>query len=201
MLGKDKVMCRTNSVQNKHNLYYKRIFLCMCKKSDDIWPSNNIESRPTCPSFQPCSRCYPTAGFGICAFNHIFVWYEDLRICCLNVSSLAIGGSITKVESLTVANFTRNLFRSIWHRFVFPFESYSLDIRFRVRSTESSMSDYSIRDKSLNWLGVSFRALNTDFFPIPKNEEVVSHPVRAWAAGKISHKTELNDLHNSCTWI
>jgi 5-bromo-4-chloroindolyl phosphate hydrolysis protein len=30
MLGKDKVLCRTNSVQNKHNLYYKRIFLCMC---------------------------------------------------------------------------------------------------------------------------------------------------------------------------
>ena len=30
MFGKDKVLCRTNSVQNKHNLYYKRIFLCMC---------------------------------------------------------------------------------------------------------------------------------------------------------------------------
>jgi hypothetical protein len=29
MLGKDKVLCRTNSVQNKHSLYYKRIFLCM----------------------------------------------------------------------------------------------------------------------------------------------------------------------------
>jgi hypothetical protein len=29
MLGKDKVLCGTNYVQNKHNLYYKRIFLCM----------------------------------------------------------------------------------------------------------------------------------------------------------------------------
>jgi hypothetical protein len=47
-------------------------------------------------------------------------------------------------------------------------------------------------------VGVSFRALNIDFFPIPKNEEVVSHPVRAC---KISHTTELNDLHNSCTGI
>ena len=88
-----------------------------CKKSDDIWPSNNIGSRPNFPSFQPCSRGYPTAGFGICAFNHFFVWYEDLRTCCLNVSSLAIGVNITKVESLTVANFARNLFRSIWHRY------------------------------------------------------------------------------------
>jgi hypothetical protein len=88
----------------------------------------NIGSRLNFPSFQPCSRGYPTADFGICAFNHIFVWYEDLRTCCLNVSSLAIGGSITKVESLTVANFTRHLFRSIWHRFDFPFGSYSLDI-------------------------------------------------------------------------
>jgi hypothetical protein len=78
------------------------------------------------------------------------------------VSSLAIGGSITKVEYLTVVNFTRNLFRSIWHRFDFPFGSYSLDISFRLRSTESSMSEHSIRDKSLNWLGVSFRALNID---------------------------------------
>jgi hypothetical protein len=51
-----------------------------------------------------------------------FVLDEDLRTCCLNVSSL--GGSLTKVESLTVSNFTRNLFRSIWHRFDFPFESF-----------------------------------------------------------------------------
>jgi hypothetical protein len=135
MLGKDKVLCRTHSVQNKHNLYYKRIFLCMCIRG---------------PAKGPCSRSYPTAGFGICAFNHIFVWYEDLRTCCLNVSSLATGGSITKVETLTVANFTRNLFRSIWHRFDFSFGLYSLDISFQLRSTESSMSEHSIRDKSLN---------------------------------------------------
>jgi hypothetical protein len=44
------------------------------------------------------------------------------------------------------------------HRFDFPFGSYSLDISFRLRSTESSMSEHSIRDKSLSWLGVSFRA-------------------------------------------
>jgi hypothetical protein len=25
----DKVLCKTNSVQNKHNLYYKRIFRCI----------------------------------------------------------------------------------------------------------------------------------------------------------------------------
>jgi hypothetical protein len=54
------------------------------------------------------------------------------------VSSL--GGSLTKVESLTVSNFTCNLFRSIWHRFDFPFGSYSLDISFRLRSTESFYS-------------------------------------------------------------
>ena len=71
-----------------------------CKKSDDSWPSNNIGSRPNFPSFQPCARGDPTAGFGIYAFNHIFVWYEDLRTCCLNVSSLQ--GSLTKVESLTL---------------------------------------------------------------------------------------------------
>jgi hypothetical protein len=29
MLGKDKVLCKTNYVQNKHNLYYKRIFRCI----------------------------------------------------------------------------------------------------------------------------------------------------------------------------
>jgi hypothetical protein len=50
-------------------------------------------------------------------------------------------------------------------------------------------------------MGGSFRALNIEFFPIPKNEEVVSHPVRAWSAGKISHTTELNDLHNPITRV
>jgi hypothetical protein len=65
---------------------------------------------------------------------------QALDLCRLNVSSL--GGSLTKVESLTVANFTRSLFRSIWHRFDFPFGSYSLDISFRLRSTELSTKDY-----------------------------------------------------------
>jgi hypothetical protein len=139
-----------------------------CKKSDDIWSSNNTSSRPNFPSVQPCSKGDPTAGFGICAFNHIFVLYEDLRECWLNVSSL--GGSLTKVESLIVAYFTHNLFRTIWHRFDFPFGSYSLDISFRLRSTELSMSEHSIREKSLNWLGVSYRSFNIDFFPMPKNE-------------------------------
>ena len=122
MLGKDKVLCKTNFVHNKHNLYYKRRHTRSYKKSDDISPSNNIGSRPNFPSLQPCSRGDPTADFGICAINHIFVWYEDLRTCCLDVSSLR--GSLTKVESLTVSNFTCNLFRSIWHRFDFHFGSY-----------------------------------------------------------------------------
>jgi hypothetical protein len=64
--------------------------------------------------------------------------YIPVHELCLNVSSL--GGSLTKVESLTVSNFTRNLFRSKWHRFDFPFGSYSLDIRFRLRSTASFYS-------------------------------------------------------------
>jgi hypothetical protein len=55
----------------------------------------------------------------------------------------SFGGCLTKVESLTVVNFTRNLFRSIWHRFDFPFGSYSLNISFRLRYTESSMSEHS----------------------------------------------------------
>ena len=153
MLGKDKVLCRTNSVQNKHSLYYKRIFLCMCirgpAKSQMTFDLQTILVQDqTFHLFNTCSKGDPTAGFGICAFNHIFVLYEDLRTCCLNVSSL--GGSLTKVESLTVANFTRNLFRSIWHRFDFPFGSYSLDISFRLRSTELSMSEHSIQEKSLN---------------------------------------------------
>jgi hypothetical protein len=59
----------------------------------------SLSSVPNFPSLQPCSRGDQTAGFG----NHIFVWYEDLRTCCLNVSSL--GGSLTKVESLTLSNF------------------------------------------------------------------------------------------------
>ena len=182
MLGKDKVLCRTNSVQNKHSLYCKRIFLCMCirgpAKSHMTFDLQTILVQDqTFHLFNHAQKVTQLLAW-ICAFNHIFVLYEDLRTCCLNVSSL--GGSLTKVESLTVANFTRNLFRSIWHHFNFPFGSYSLDISFRLRSTELSMSEHSIREKSLNWLGVSYRAFNITFFPILKNKEVtVSHPVRA----------------------
>jgi hypothetical protein len=33
MLGKDKVLCKKDSVLNKHNLYYKRIFRCIRGRS------------------------------------------------------------------------------------------------------------------------------------------------------------------------
>ena len=185
-----------SSVQNKHNLYYKRIFRCIRGPAKCQMTFDNIGSRPNFrPSLQPCSRGDPTAGFGICAINHIFAWYEDLRTCCLNVSSL--GGSLTKVESVTVSNFTRNLFRSVYGIVsTFPSDHTALTLVFGL-----DRLNHSILDKSLNWLGDSFRALNIEFFPISKNEEVVSHPVRARSAGKISHTTEHNDLHNSCTGI
>jgi hypothetical protein len=70
----------------------------------EILPADH--SRPNFPFWQPCSRGDPTAGFGICAISHIFVWYEDLRTCCLNVSSL--GGSLTK---LSQCDYTQDRYR------------------------------------------------------------------------------------------
>jgi hypothetical protein len=148
-----------SSMQDKfcskqHNLYYKRIFVEYDVLQKVRWhlTFKQYWFKTKFPSLQPCSRGDPTAGFGICAINHIYVWYEDLRTCCLNVFSL--GGSLTKAESLTVSNFTRNLFRSIWHRFDFPFGSYSLDISFRLRSTESFYSGQIT--KLIGWLFQSF---------------------------------------------
>jgi hypothetical protein len=65
------------------------------------------------------------------------------------------------------------------YRRYIPIHELCKSISFRLRSTELYMSEHSIREKSLNWLGVSYRAFNINFFPIPKNEEVVSHPVKA----------------------
>ena len=149
MLGKDKVLCRTNSVQNKHSLYYKRTFLCMCirgpAKSQMTFDLQTILIQDqTFHLFNHAQKVTQLLALEYVHLTISFVLYEDLRTCFLNVSSL--GGSLTKVESMTVANFTRNLFRSIWHRFDFPFRSYSLDISFRLGSTELSMSEHSIRE-------------------------------------------------------
>jgi hypothetical protein len=182
MLGKDKVLCKTNSVQSKHNLYYKRIFRCIrspaknqmtfnlqtilvqdqtfhfcnhvqevitkdCRRyipGHDLCKSLSFVVCEILPADHALTGCDTTSSFFGIGKNSMFKALKeppnqlsDLRTCCLNVSSL--GGSLTKVESLTVSNFTRNLFRSIWHRFDFPFGSYSLDISFRLRSTESFM--------------------------------------------------------------
>ena len=152
MLGKDKVLCKTNSVQNKHNLYYKRIFRCIRgpAKSQMTFDLQTILVQDQ--TFHLYNHAQEVIQLLALKYVQLTISLlgtgEDLRTCCLNVSSL--GGSLTKVEYLTVSNFTRNLFRSIWHRFDFPFGSYSLDISFQLRSTESSMSEHSIRDKSLN---------------------------------------------------
>jgi hypothetical protein len=44
-----------------------------------------------------------------------------------------------------------DLFRSIWHRFDFPFGLYSLDISFRLRSTESFYSRQITKLMCLFW--------------------------------------------------
>ena len=178
---------------------------------------------PNFPSFQSYWRGDPITALVSCAFIQIFLCKEVLNSCCLNVASQ--GGSLIKLESLHVTSLTRNLFRSLWQRFDYPFGSYStgtcfiqniyapllfftayifwmkqvpvsysLDISFRQTSTESSTSAWNIIDKSLNWSGVSFSALSIIFFPIPKKEDVVSHPVIACAAGKILHTTEFSDF-------
>jgi hypothetical protein len=43
-------------------------------------------------------------------------------------------------------------------------------------------------------LGGSFRALNIEFFPIPKNEEVVSHPVENNVQCRIVMKSPDTDV-------
>jgi hypothetical protein len=90
---------------------------------------------------------------------------------CLQRSSqrMLLKWSFTR-WNLYVPSLTQNLFRSLWQRFDFPFGSYSLDISFRQTSTESSTSAWDIIDKSLNWSGISFSALDIDFLPIPKKD-------------------------------
>ena len=149
MLGKDKVLCKTNYVQNKHNLYYKWIFLCMCirgpAKSQMTFDLQTILVQDqTFHLFNHAQKVDPTAGFSICAFKHIFVLYEDLRTCCLNVSSL--GGSLTKVESLTVFPILPAICSDRYGIVsTFPSDHTALILVFGL-----DRLNHSIRDKSLN---------------------------------------------------
>jgi hypothetical protein len=132
MLDKDKVLCRTNSVQNKHNLYYKRSTLVILPPiaSEDTFKQHVLRSSYQTKIWLIAHIPKPAVALpleSMVAKMESLVLNQYLRTCCLNVSSL--GGSLTKVESLTVSNFTRNLFRSIWHRFDFPFGSYSLEVK------------------------------------------------------------------------
>jgi hypothetical protein len=70
---------------------------------------------------------------------------------------------------------------------------------FRPTVTDISMSSHEIWLKSTNSFWLSFSTLYMVFFPTPKNEDVVSHPVSAWAAGNTLHKTDLSMLHISWT--
>ena len=81
--------------------------------------------------------------------------------------------------------------------FVFdlPFWSYRFNTSFLLASTAVSTSESPTLQRSLNSLGDSLSNLQTDFYAIPNIAEVVSQPVRAWAAGNIMHITADNDLH------
>jgi hypothetical protein len=50
---------------------------------------------------------------------------------------------------------------------------------------------------SKSWKYGAFSILYTDFLPIPKKEEVVSHPERACAAGRTLHVISEREEHSS----
>jgi hypothetical protein len=50
---------------------------------------------------------------------------------------------------------------------------------------------------SKSWKYGAFSILYTDFLPIPKKEEVVSHPERACATGRTLHVISEREEHSS----
>jgi hypothetical protein len=52
---------------------------------------------------------------------------------------------------------------------------------------------------SKSWKSGAFSILYTDFLPIPKKEEVVSHPERACAAGRTLHVISEREEYTVCS--
>ena len=144
MLGKDNVLCKTNSFQNKHNLYYKRIFRCTRGPAKRQMTFDLQTILVQDQTFHLCNHAQEVIQLlAICVINHIFVLYEDLRTCCLNVSSL--GGSLTKVESLTFPISPAICSDRYGIVSTFPSDHTALILVFSL-----DRLNHSIRDKSLN---------------------------------------------------
>jgi hypothetical protein len=102
----------------------------------------------------------------------------DRKTCGMKMASQ--GGSLSKHASLSVANRTLNLLRSMWSSFSFPFWSYSRQTSFQAASLDLSVSQSARMNKSLKFSGLSLSTLKTVRLPIPNMDDVESHPVMAW---------------------
>jgi hypothetical protein len=68
-------------------------------------------------------------------------------------------------------------------------------------SKDLSVSQSARVDKSLKFSGLSLSTLKTVRLPIPNKDDVESHLVMAYAAGKMLHETGLRMLQIECTGI
>ena len=120
--------------------------------------------------------------------------------------NMLLKGSFTrrkfvKTCAFHFANLVLNLFKFSSLALIFPLESCSFTTSLRDAVTDTSTSQSARFDRSLKLSEFSFRTLKTLRLPIPNNNEVVSQPVTAWAAGRILVKTALRVLQISCTGI
>jgi hypothetical protein len=97
--------------------------------------------------------------------------------CCLKAASE--GGILTRDASLAKVDLTLSSFKLSWADLAAPFGSYKTETNFLPTSTDVSTSDQARLNKFWNFCGFCIKVLYTVILPIPKNEDVVSHPVRA----------------------
>ena len=127
MLSKDKVLCKTNYVQNKHNLYYKRLFLCMCirgpAKSQMTFDLQTILVQDQI--FHLSNHAQEVTQLLALGYVHLTIYFCLVRRS-KNMLFRCVFTQRTSHQSriFDSFNFTCNLFRSIWHRFDFHFGSY-----------------------------------------------------------------------------
>jgi hypothetical protein len=172
----NRVQYRTHSVRNTHNPYWTLISLCMCilnREGNQMTFDLQIRQVP----YQTFPSTY--------RFHLVKLHLSSMRweLLCKQKS----GWMHTKLGQLLghLSSTVGKRESLVWNLS----GSYSLDISFRQTSTESSTSAWDIIDKSLNWSGISFSALDIDFLPIPKKDVQL-----------VRYCTQLNLVTESLVW-
>ena len=139
---------------------------------------------PEASFVQPQSDGLGNSGFRTRVWFQQLAWRDARLMCCW--SAACVGRMLSRVLDLCA----KSCFLATFTSMMSLVRSYISTTKRSNSYIDSSLTSLGMRNSSSKasiTSGNTFQISQAVFFPLPANEDTVSHPVRAWKMGRVAH--------------